>query len=43
METVRKLDAVGYYSFLGPDEYHKEIVDSILSLTAFYEENMKGK
>jgi tripartite-type tricarboxylate transporter receptor subunit TctC len=41
--TVKKLDAVGYYTHLGPDDYNKQIVDSIPGLQSFYDENMKGK
>jgi tripartite-type tricarboxylate transporter receptor subunit TctC len=42
-ETVKKLDAVGYYTYLGPDEFNAEIVKSIPGLQSFYDENMKGK
>jgi tripartite-type tricarboxylate transporter receptor subunit TctC len=43
MATVKKLDAVGYYSYIGPDDFNKQIVDSIPGLQAFYDQNMKGK
>ncbi|PJR13442.1 tripartite tricarboxylate transporter substrate binding protein [Sinorhizobium meliloti] len=41
--TVKKLNADGYYSYLSPEEFNKQIVDSIPGLQAFYDENMKGK
>jgi tripartite-type tricarboxylate transporter receptor subunit TctC len=41
--TVKKLNAVGYYEYIGPDDYNTQITNSIPGLQSFYDQNMKGK